>query len=76
VGTPGASRSRNRRIGTTIGGALLSVAVLVAAGLRNVASRWREGFWSGLAVLRSLHGRNGVIALVLVAVFVRSRAAG
>jgi uncharacterized membrane protein YbhN (UPF0104 family) len=46
----------------------LAVAVLIAAGLRNVASRWREGFWSGLAVLRSLHGRNGVIGLVLVAV--------
>ena len=47
----------------------LAVAVLIAAGLRNVAGRWREGFWSGLAVLRSLHGRNGVVALVLVAVF-------
>jgi uncharacterized membrane protein YbhN (UPF0104 family) len=46
----------------------LSVAVLLVAGLRNLASRWREGFWSGLAVLRSLHGRNSVIALVLVAV--------
>jgi uncharacterized membrane protein YbhN (UPF0104 family) len=46
----------------------LAVAALLVAGLRNLASRWREGFWSGLAVLRSLHGRNGVIALVLVAV--------
>jgi hypothetical protein len=46
----------------------LAVAVLLVAGLRKVASRWREGFWSGLAVLRSLHGRNGVIALILVAV--------
>ena len=26
---------------------LLAVAVLVVAGLRNVARRWREGFWSG-----------------------------
>jgi len=48
---------------------LLAVAALLAAGLRGVAGRWREGVWSGLAVLRSLHGRNGVIALVLVAVF-------
>ena len=47
---------------------LLAVAVLLALGLRNLASRWREGFWSGLAVLRSLHGRHSVIALVLVAV--------
>jgi uncharacterized membrane protein YbhN (UPF0104 family) len=48
---------------------LLAVAALLAAGLRNVAGRWREGIGSGLAVLRSLRGRNGVIALVLVAVF-------
>jgi uncharacterized membrane protein YbhN (UPF0104 family) len=47
----------------------LAAAVLLMAGLRNVARRWRAGFWSGLAVLRSLHGRTGVIALVLVAVF-------
>src|SRR4051794_8781974 len=46
----------------------LAAAALLPAGLRNLASRWREGFWSGLAVLRSLHGRHGVIALVLVAV--------
>jgi hypothetical protein len=46
----------------------VAVAVLLAAGLRKAAGRWREGFWSGLAVLRNLHGRSGVIALVLVAV--------
>jgi uncharacterized membrane protein YbhN (UPF0104 family) len=48
---------------------LLGVAVLLVAGLGNVARRWREGFWSGLAVLRSAQGRSGIIALVLVAVF-------
>ena len=48
---------------------LLGGAVLVVAGLRNVARRWREGFWSGLAVLRSVHGRSRIIGLVLVAVF-------
>jgi uncharacterized membrane protein YbhN (UPF0104 family) len=47
----------------------VAVAVLLVAGLRNVADRWRKGFWSGLAVLRSLNWRNGVIALILVAVF-------
>jgi len=47
----------------------LATAVLLVAGLRKVASRWRQGFWSGLAILRSLHGRNVVIALILVAVF-------
>jgi uncharacterized membrane protein YbhN (UPF0104 family) len=48
---------------------LLGVALLVVAGLRTMARRWREGFWSGLAVLRSAQGRSGIIALVLVAVF-------
>jgi uncharacterized membrane protein YbhN (UPF0104 family) len=48
---------------------LLAVAVLLVAGLRNVARRWREGFWSGLAVLRSVQGRSRIIGLVLVAVF-------
>jgi uncharacterized membrane protein YbhN (UPF0104 family) len=47
----------------------LAAATLLVAGLRNLATRWREGFWSGLAVLRSLHGRNRVVALILVAVF-------
>jgi hypothetical protein len=46
----------------------LAAAALVTVGLRSVARRWRAGFWSGLAVLRSLHGRNSVVALVLVAV--------
>jgi len=48
---------------------LFGVAVVLVAGLRNLARRWREGFWSGLAVLRSAHGRSGMFALVLVAVF-------
>jgi uncharacterized membrane protein YbhN (UPF0104 family) len=47
---------------------LFAIALLLAAGLRRVAGRWREGVGSGLAVLRSLRGRNGVIALILVAV--------
>jgi uncharacterized membrane protein YbhN (UPF0104 family) len=38
-------------------------------GCANVACRWREGVWSGLAVLLSAQGRSGIIALVLVAVF-------
>jgi hypothetical protein len=47
----------------------LAVAALVVMGLGKLADRWREGVWSGLAVLRSAHGRIGVVALVLVAVF-------
>ena len=48
---------------------LLGVAALLVAGLGNVARRWREGLWSGLAVLRSAPGRSRIVALVLVAVF-------
>ena len=47
---------------------LLAVALLMLVGLRKAAGRWPAGFCSGLAVLRSLRGRNAVIALVLVAV--------
>jgi hypothetical protein len=47
---------------------LLGAAVLLLAGLRRAAGRWRAGFCSGLAILRSLRGRNAVIALILVAV--------
>lgn len=46
----------------------LAAAALLVAGLRKAAARWREGFWSGLAVLRSVRGRSRVIALILVAV--------
>jgi uncharacterized membrane protein YbhN (UPF0104 family) len=45
------------------------LAVVVVVGLGKVANRWREGVWSGLAVLRSLRAGVGVVALVLVAVF-------
>jgi hypothetical protein len=48
---------------------LLALAALVVFCLGRLADRWREGVWSGLAVLRSVHGRLGVVALVLVAVF-------
>ena len=47
---------------------LLALAAALMAGLRRAASRWRAGFCSGLAILRSLRGRNTVIALILVAV--------
>lgn len=45
------------------------LAVVLVAGLGKVAHRWREGFFSGLAVLRNLRAGLGVVALVLVAVF-------
>ena len=47
---------------------LLAAALLMLAGLRRAASRWRAGLWSGIAVLRDLRGRNAVVGLVLVAV--------
>jgi uncharacterized membrane protein YbhN (UPF0104 family) len=49
------------------------VCILVTGGillaLRRLAGRRRQGFCSGLAVLRSTRGRARVIAFVLVAVF-------
>jgi hypothetical protein len=49
---------------------LIAFAVMIgiAVALRRLAGRG-HGFWKGLAVLRSLDGRNRVIALVLIAVF-------
>jgi uncharacterized membrane protein YbhN (UPF0104 family) len=47
----------------------LALAVIVVAALGKVANRWRQGVWSGLAVLRSVHAGVGVVGLVLVAVF-------
>jgi uncharacterized membrane protein YbhN (UPF0104 family) len=47
----------------------LALAVIVVTALGKVASRWREGVWSGLAALRSPSAGIGVVALVLVAVF-------
>ena len=47
----------------------LAVAGAVIAALGRLAGSRRRECWKGLAVLRSLHGRNRVVALVLVAVF-------
>lgn len=46
----------------------VSAAVLLVAALTAVARARTTGFWSGLAVLRSLDGRGRVVGLVLVAV--------
>lgn len=43
----------------------------VIAGLRRLAHHRREGFWRGLAVLRGLHGRGRIVALVCVAVVIQ-----
>ena len=45
-----------------------ALAVLAVLGLRKLAGKG-HGVWSGLAVLRSLHGRRRVTSFVLVAVF-------
>jgi hypothetical protein len=47
----------------------LAAAGLIVAGLRDAALRWRGGFCSGLAVLRSLSGHTAAVVLILVAVF-------
>jgi hypothetical protein len=44
------------------------VAGLLMTGLGRLAGRHRRGFWSGLAVLRSVRGRNRLLMFVLVAV--------
>ena len=46
----------------------IALTVGVAAGLRRIAQRRQQGFWRGIAVMRSLDGRSRVVALVLVAV--------
>jgi hypothetical protein len=40
----------------------------VLAGMQRVARHRREGFWTGIAVLRGMRGRSRIIALVCVAV--------
>ncbi len=47
----------------------LAATAAVIAGLGRLSSSRRRDCWKGLAVLRSLRGRNRVLALVLVAVF-------
>jgi uncharacterized membrane protein YbhN (UPF0104 family) len=47
----------------------VAVAGAAVAGLGRLSACRRRECWRGLAVLRSLHGRNRVVLLVLVAVF-------
>ncbi len=46
----------------------LAVAFGFVAGLSRLANRKREGFWSGIAVMRGLRHRNQIIALTIFAV--------
>jgi uncharacterized membrane protein YbhN (UPF0104 family) len=47
--------------------AFLGGATLVIAGMGRFIRHRREGFWSGLEVLRGLQSRNTIIALVMFA---------
>lgn len=47
----------------------IAVTVGIGALLRSISHRHRAGFWRGLAVMRSLEGRNRVVGFVLIAVF-------
>jgi hypothetical protein len=49
----------------------LCVGLMIAIGalLRSVSHKHQAGFWRGIAVMRSLDGRNRVIGFVLIAVF-------
>jgi uncharacterized membrane protein YbhN (UPF0104 family) len=49
--------------------ACVAVATGAVVGLTVVSRRRTTGLWSGLAILRSLHGRTRIVALILVAVF-------
>ncbi len=40
----------------------------VIGGMQRVARHRREGFWTGIAVLRGMRGRSRIVALVCVAV--------
>jgi uncharacterized membrane protein YbhN (UPF0104 family) len=46
----------------------VAVGALVIAGLARLARDKRDGFWQGLAIMRGLHGRMRIIALVIFAV--------
>jgi hypothetical protein len=50
---------------------LIAFAVMAAitVGLCRVARKRRHGLWAGLAILRTLNGRNRVIAFVLIGTF-------
>jgi hypothetical protein len=45
----------------------VAMAALIG-GMQRVARHRREGFWTGIAVLRGMQGRSRIIALVCVAV--------
>lgn len=47
----------------------LAATGAVLWGLRRAARGRTDGFWSGLAVLRTLNGRGRIVGLVLIAVF-------
>jgi uncharacterized membrane protein YbhN (UPF0104 family) len=48
---------------------VLALAGLIVWGLARLSNRRVHGPWSGLAVLRTLDGRNRVIGLILLATF-------
>jgi uncharacterized membrane protein YbhN (UPF0104 family) len=49
----------------------LCIGAMVGLGalLRSISHKHRAGFWRGIAVMRTLTGRNRVIGFVLIAVF-------
>jgi uncharacterized membrane protein YbhN (UPF0104 family) len=50
--------------------AFAAMAALIG-GLQRLARNRREGFWTGIAVLRGMQGRTRIIALVCVAVVIQ-----
>jgi hypothetical protein len=47
----------------------VALSIALVSGLSVLSRRRTTGLWSGLAVLRNLHGRSLVVGLILIAVF-------
>lgn len=47
----------------------IGVTIGIGALLRTISHKRKAGFWGGIAVMRTLEGRNRVIGFVLIAVF-------
>jgi hypothetical protein len=47
----------------------IALTIGIGALLRSISHKHKAGFWRGIAVMRTLNGRNRVIGFVLIAVF-------
>jgi hypothetical protein len=47
----------------------IGATIAIGALLRSISQKRKAGFWRGIAVMRTLEGRNRVVGFVLIAVF-------